>query len=212
MKKTLVFAGFPAALIAAFFLVFGLSRVALAHTATITWPEPAFYTNSNEDTGDDWHSTVGIGLTGLTYHSLLVEGETGTIYIPRSPGHHTEHDVEKNLSLASAVIATYSSFAITNPPPGDQNIICAQMRIAGQVVRQYIWVYTHTNAVSGVDRGTLLIWNTNTLPGESPWVSIFQGQNSNSLLKVPRDFDQSLEIIMEQVGCGSTPPPALPAG
>jgi hypothetical protein len=163
---------------------------------------------------------VAVGITAYaTYQvfegieDLVVTIET--IYVPRSPEHKPEHDVINNVAQVTAVITALYTFAATNPPPGDNNDVrCIIMRSAGTVARYIVWQKTFVNPTSLVAKGTIIIWHAAAPSGIDPWVGTYVNKSAQTLLKVPGDLvDDSLQITMEEVGCGNfPPPPMMPTG
>lgn len=138
-----------------------------------------------------------------------------TIYVPPSGAHHPEHDVKNNIAMVSAMMTAFYAFASQSPNPGPENDFrCVIMRSLGAVARYIVWQKTSVNPVSLVAKGTVVIWHAAAPVGTDPWIGTYANKSGQTLLKVPTDLtDDSLQITMEEVGCGTLPPPPmLPMG
>lgn len=149
----------------------------------------------------------------------LQKGVT-TIPVARDPNpssgsdHHSEHDVlgsPANIKLAQTSVFRLGQAKTGGPWKDGDNIICMALKLGNAAIRFYVWSFDYSNPVSGVARGTMLIWKALYDQGENPWITVFVDQNKASALNVPSNLRSDNRYSMNQINCNDMPPPpALP--
>jgi hypothetical protein len=162
-------------------------------------------------------------LANLAAHTaeLVFEGlddVTTTVdvgYLPMDPDHNRDHDVASNLTQAQAVLTALDVWVTAGygggKGPGN-DVRCIVMKASNSVVRFIVWTKTHIS-VTGIDRGTLLIWHAVAPDGIEQFADTYTNKSAQTLLNVPQDLKSNANISMEEWDCNRFPPaPPLPGG
>lgn len=143
---------------------------------------------------------------------VTVTNDSG-VYIPTNGDHHVEHNIVAG-SAAYAMATVIVQALNGGPRPDPDQMKCFLMKVGDSVARVITWVYTNSSA-TGIPRGDLVWWHTNSpYTGGPEWGGAYANKSGATLENIPRDLENVEGIKIESTDCNNLPPapPLSPAG